>query len=105
MLRTTASLWGRRLPEETMRDVEMLEGRRLMSTLPFSVTPFGTLLVQGTDGDDSIVVTSSGSTFTVGMNALQGFVFTGVRRVQLEGSAGNDSIVYRGNADLPVEVL
>ena len=65
----------------------------------------GTLLVQGTDGDDAIVVTSSGSTFTVGMNALQGFMFTGVQRVQLEGSAGNDSIVYRGNTDVPVEVL
>src|SRR5688572_26284164 len=88
-----------------MHNVEMLEGRRLMSTAPFGVTPEGTLLVQGTDGDDAIVVTSSGSTFTVGINVLQGFVFTGVTRVQLEGSAGNDQIVYRGDADVPVELL
>ena len=88
-----------------MHEVEMLEGRRLLSTAPFVVTPAGTLLVQGTDGDDAIVVTSSGSTFTVEINALQGFVFTGVRRVQLEGSAGNDRIEYRGSGNVPVEVL
>jgi Ca2+-binding RTX toxin-like protein len=88
-----------------MCNLEMLEGRRLMSTAPMGVTATGTLWVQGTDGDDVIVVTASGSTFTVGMNVMQGFEFTGVHRVWIEGSAGKDRIVYRGAPNLPVRLL
>ncbi len=77
----------------------------MMSTAPMGVTATGTLWVQGTSGDDVIVVTASGSTFTVGMNALQGFDFTGVHRIWIEGSAGHDHIVYRGAANMPVRLL
>ncbi len=84
---------------------EMLEARRMMSTAPMGVTATGTLWVQGTSGDDVIAVTSSGSTITVGINALQGFDFTGVHRIWIEGAAGNDRIVYRGAANMPVRLL
>jgi Ca2+-binding RTX toxin-like protein len=85
--------------------IERMESRRLfVATAPFGVTGTGTLIVQGTAGDDAIVVTSDGAKVTVTINGLTGS-FQDVARIRLEGAAGADSIRFAGTLNVPVTLL
>jgi Ca2+-binding RTX toxin-like protein len=73
--------------------VEGLENRLLLS---FTVSDKGTLVIDGTSGDDTIFVmrnTRRASRLTVSINGVADTVSVGtVRRVEIYGGAGNDDL-------------
>lgn len=88
--------------------IENLENRTLFAaaSLPFELTWKGTLVVQGTMGNDEITMSlGSSRAVNVSMNLLQGFSFEGVKRIRVEGAAGNDRIRAIGLDATPATLL
>ena len=88
-----ASRRNRRISAAAGAAVESLEGRVLLA---FSVTDRGTLVVDGTAGDDTIFVirdVARQSRLTVSINGVADTVAAStVRRVEIYGGAGNDDL-------------
>jgi RTX calcium-binding nonapeptide repeat (4 copies) len=97
-----------------MHNVERLENRQLFAALPsFSFTSKGTLIIQGSDGDDTItvnlahgrpsggfyaLVTPSPKTANPALHIFQEIRadFSKTKRIMIDGGDGNDKIDING---------
>jgi Ca2+-binding RTX toxin-like protein len=103
--------------------IEPLETRRLLSVShaplgephdqlvnPLSITGRGTLMVQGTTGNDIINISSDDAGVVHVSMIHSGDIavsqsFEGVNRVIVEGAAGNDRITFISSKNIPVTLL
>ena len=86
------------------RQLELLEPRRLLSV---SFDPAsGSLIVTGTQGPDTIVLTQSGNVLTVNLDGqLSNFNAQLVKQITVQGGAGNNQIMLAQQVVAPATLL